>query len=211
MCVFQNRKENEMSTSKSQKRVEINSKSRHESEKLLDASIKMSQATAPTPADEPSVDDLKSICTLKGPDALTTIETRYGGLEKFLQLLRTDLQNGLDESAKSEMKRRANKFGRNEIAATASKSFVSLVLDAFKDATLIMLIICALISIGLAFYHTHDDNDNSDLSDRQLMASSKNSTLPALKSNFTQSRVHASSDETNIQWIEGTKIVSHAS
>lgn len=183
MCVFQERtsggKRFEMSV--------LRQFSRQESEKLL----------VKSPVDEPSVDDLKNLCALKGDDVKASILASYGGVEQLAQRLGTNLQEGLDETAKAEIKRRATKFGKNEIPTTDSKTFFTLVINALKDATLIMLMMCAFISIGLAFYHAQDEDENEFAQPKNLTSSS--STLRA--NNVTQA--HSSTDETSIQWIEG--------
>jgi len=52
-----------------------------------------------------------------------------------------------------EIERRRKIFGANEIPATPSKSFFRLVWEALQDATLIILLVSAVVSLGLSFYH----------------------------------------------------------
>ena len=59
--------------------------------------------------------------------------------------------------ADSDLKRRAEEFGRNEIPPKPPKSFLRLVWEAFQDVTLIILLIAAALSLGLSFYKPPDD------------------------------------------------------
>jgi Ca2+ transporting ATPase len=53
----------------------------------------------------------------------------------------------------SDIQRRYEEFGRNEIPPKPPKHFFRLVFEALQDVTLIILMIAAVISIGLSFYH----------------------------------------------------------
>ena len=44
-------------------------------------------------------------------------------------------------------------FGRNEIPPKPPKTFFRLMFEALQDTTLVILIICAIISFCLSFYH----------------------------------------------------------
>jgi magnesium-transporting ATPase (P-type) len=48
-------------------------------------------------------------------------------------------------------------FGRNEIPPKPPKTFFRLMFEALQDVTLVILIICAVISFGLSFYHPTDE------------------------------------------------------
>jgi len=58
-------------------------------------------------------------------------------------------------------------FGSNVIPPKPPKSFVQLVWEALQDVTLIILIVAAVISLGLSFYHSpsssHADSDGQYL------------------------------------------------
>ena len=47
-------------------------------------------------------------------------------------------------------------FGKNEIPPRAPKLFIQLAFEASQDTTLIILMVCAILSIGLSFYHPPD-------------------------------------------------------
>lgn len=52
-----------------------------------------------------------------------------------------------------EIENRRKIFGSNVIPPKPPKSFIRLVWEALHDVTLIILIVAALISLGLSFYH----------------------------------------------------------
>ena len=54
-------------------------------------------------------------------------------------------------------------FGRNEIPPKPPKTFLHLMFEALQDVTLVILIICAIISFCLSFYHPHEDNFEAEL------------------------------------------------
>jgi len=57
----------------------------------------------------------------------------------------------------ADLKRRAEEFGRNEIPPKPPKSFLRLVWEALQDATLVILLIAAALSLGLSFYQAPED------------------------------------------------------
>jgi magnesium-transporting ATPase (P-type) len=75
----------------------------------------------------------------------------YGGASQLCQRLHTDAKRGLAGDA-TDLEQRRKVFGRNEIPAAASQSFLDFVWDALHNTTLIVLIVCAVISLTLFFY-----------------------------------------------------------
>lgn len=53
----------------------------------------------------------------------------------------------------ADKKLRTETFGSNHIPPKPPKTFLQLVWEALQDVTLIILIIAALVSLGLSFYH----------------------------------------------------------
>jgi len=49
--------------------------------------------------------------------------------------------------------RRIDSFGSNVIPPKPPKRFLQLVWEALQDVTLVILIVAAIISLGLSFYH----------------------------------------------------------
>jgi Ca2+ transporting ATPase len=76
----------------------------------------------------------------------------YGDVTVLCHRLKTNAQDGCvgDDVDLTERRR---VFGRNVIPAPASKSFFQLVFEAVQDTTLLILLGCAVVSLGLSFYH----------------------------------------------------------
>ena len=89
-------------------------------------------------------------------------------------------------------------FGRNEIPPKAPKTFLRLMFEALQDVTLVILIICAVISFGLSFIHM-DDNTFKPDEDEHSKSSGEHS-LP-------RSSVFVLLEEANVEWIEGAAII----
>ena len=97
-----------------------------------------------------TVKDLKELMELKNADFKQKLNDDIGGLEELANKVKTNLLTGLDGS---DIASRSKYYGKNEIPPKPPKSIFRLAFEALQDATLIMLIICAVISIGLSFYH----------------------------------------------------------
>lgn len=78
---------------------------------------------------------------------------RHGHIEGLCRKLGTNSQTGLSSNNKTDLSARAAQFGRNEIPPKPPKSFFYLMFEAVQDTTLIILIISAIISLALSFYH----------------------------------------------------------
>ena len=57
--------------------------------------------------------------------------------------LSTDIEKGLTDE---EVKKRQEEFGKNELKAKKKKSLIQKFLEQFKDFTIIVLIIAAIVS-----------------------------------------------------------------
>jgi Ca2+ transporting ATPase len=110
--------------------------------------------------------DLIQLMKLRGIEAVQKIDQTYGGMKGLAERLHTDLVKGLPGDVK-DLNKRVLTYGKNEIPAKASKSFLALMLDAMKETTLVILIICAFVSIGLSFYHPPDDIVTEEKSDNK--------------------------------------------
>jgi Ca2+ transporting ATPase len=129
------------------------------------------------------MEDLKELMQLKGVEAVEKLNHKYSGAEMLAKMLKTSFKTGIS-GEKEDMNWRADTYGRNEIPAQPSKSIFRLAFEACRDPTLIMLMICAVISIGLSFYHPSTSDDS--------------------KKNF---RLGAGQKEQNLEWIEGVAII----
>ncbi|XP_030467077.1 calcium-transporting ATPase 12, plasma membrane-type-like [Syzygium oleosum] len=72
---------------------------------------------------------------------------QLGGIKQLASILMTNPENGLSGD-EADLIRRTNVFGANKYIKPPAKSFLSFVLDAFKDMTIIILIGCAVLSLA---------------------------------------------------------------
>jgi len=128
-----------------------------------------------------SLDELKKLMELKGNELKDRINKDLGGVEGLASQLKTNVQTGI-EGTKEEIQKRVKTFGRNEIPPKKPKTIFELAFEAVQDTTLIMLIICSIISIALSFYHPPDEQ-----LDEEIVTESK--------------------DMGNLEWVEGAAIM----
>ncbi|KAG6750637.1 hypothetical protein POTOM_045145 [Populus tomentosa] len=67
-----------------------------------------------------------------------------GGVIQVATILETDVKDGTREA---DAAFRRNVFGANRFKKPPSKSFLSFVIEAFKDPTIIILLVCAIMSL----------------------------------------------------------------
>ncbi|KAK3418388.1 hypothetical protein EUGRSUZ_H04346 [Eucalyptus grandis] len=72
---------------------------------------------------------------------------QLGGIKQIASNLMTNLENGLSGD-ETDLTHRTNLFGPNKYNKPPAKSFLSFVLDAFKDLIIIILIACAVLSLA---------------------------------------------------------------
>jgi Ca2+ transporting ATPase len=126
--------------------------------------------------------ELKDLMELKSIEAKQKILDDHGSIETFINKLHTNIQDGIP-GTKEDIEKRKKLYGKNEIPAKAPKSIFYLAFEAVQDPTLIMLIICSIISIGLSFYHPSDEK----LGEEYALTYAKNSS--------------------NLEWVEGAAIM----
>lgn len=80
-----------------------------------------------------------------------------GSPESLAEKLRTSITNGLEED-EEELNRRADVFGTNVPPEKEYTSFFGLVLEALNDATLIILVMAAVVSLLLGLLVREDEN-----------------------------------------------------
>ncbi|TKY60973.1 Calcium-transporting ATPase 12 [Spatholobus suberectus] len=73
--------------------------------------------------------------------------TQLGGVRELATLLETDVQRGIGGN-QADIDRRKRVLGVNVFQKPPSRGFLSFVLEAFKDATIIILLVCAVLSLG---------------------------------------------------------------
>jgi magnesium-transporting ATPase (P-type) len=99
-----------------------------------------------------NVMELRTLMECRGMEGHQKIETDYGGIQNLCKKLKTSQTQGLSGDP-ADLKQRHEIFGENVIPPRPPKTFLQLVWEAFQDVTLIILVIAALISLGLSFYH----------------------------------------------------------
>jgi magnesium-transporting ATPase (P-type) len=130
--------------------------------------------------------ELTSIMNLQSKsEEQNSIINSHGGIEGLFNKLKVDPAKGLSESD-IDFKQRQDQFGTNMIPIKATKTFTFLIWQAVQDTTLIVLIICAFISLILSFYND-TSTDTFDLKEEY--------------------RLHVSDKGPNIEWIEGLSIL----
>ncbi|KMT17182.1 hypothetical protein BVRB_2g040910 [Beta vulgaris subsp. vulgaris] len=70
----------------------------------------------------------------------------HGGLEGIASKISASLKDGVNSNL---IKQRQDIFGFNQFAEKPSKSFWNFVWDALQDLTLIILMVCAVVSVGV--------------------------------------------------------------
>ncbi|UJR32250.1 hypothetical protein I4U23_019715 [Adineta vaga] len=125
-----------------------------------------------------SLKELEGLMQTRGHEGVKELNDTYGGLSGLGQKLKSNLLTGLSND-ESDLALRVAAFGRNEIPPKPPKTFFALMFEALQDVTLVILIICAVISFGLSFYHPGGDTFEADVKPK----------------------------EANVEWIEGAAII----
>uniref|UniRef100_A0A8C2GLB0 Calcium-transporting ATPase n=1 Tax=Cyprinus carpio TaxID=7962 RepID=A0A8C2GLB0_CYPCA len=98
-----------------------------------------------------TLEELRSLMELRGPEALQKIQDSFGDAEGLCQRLKSSTSDGLSDNP-TDLEKRRQAFGQNFIPPKKAKTFLQLVWEALQDVTLIILEIAAIISLGLSFY-----------------------------------------------------------
>ncbi|CBI34171.3 unnamed protein product, partial [Vitis vinifera] len=72
---------------------------------------------------------------------------QFGGIKQLVAVLKTDEKDGID-GHEADLKHRRDVFGSNQYRRPPKKSFFSFVVEAFKDTIIIILMVCAILSLG---------------------------------------------------------------
>ncbi|CAF3983316.1 unnamed protein product, partial [Rotaria sp. Silwood2] len=125
-----------------------------------------------------TIEQLKALMELQGKDLLEKLNSStFNGVKGILEKLKVDSNKGLDSNNQEDLEQRRAIYGRNEIPPKPMKLFLRLCWDAFHDMLLVILLICAVVSIGLSFYKPPHQGDQ------------------------------AIEDKPNLEWIEGVAIL----
>ena len=96
-----------------------------------------------------TVKQLREMMEARNAEALQKFE-EAGGANGIASKLKTNVDKGICGDIEEEKKQRQEAFDVNYIPPKKPKSFLELAWEAMQDLTLIILIICAFISIALA-------------------------------------------------------------
>ncbi|KAK5786225.1 putative calcium-transporting ATPase 13, plasma membrane-type [Gossypium arboreum] len=90
--------------------------------------------------------DQKTLTEVVREKSLETL-SKLGGVKQIAASLETDKKDGISAN-EADLAHRVNVFGANRYQKPPKKSFFSFVYEAFKDTTIIILLVCAVLSLG---------------------------------------------------------------
>lgn len=96
----------------------------------------------------------------RGKDAARSLRNHYGTTDELCRRLRSSPSEGLYDAEDIDKRRRI--FGCNVIPPKPPKTFLALVIEAVQDATLMILIGAAIISLILPFVIVDEKKNTSD-------------------------------------------------
>lgn len=100
-----------------------------------------------------TTEQLKILMELRGKELMDKLKTpEYNGIKGILEKLKVDGNNGLSSTNEQDLEQRRTAYGKNEIPPKPMKSFLKLCWEALHDMLLVILLVCAVFSIGLSFY-----------------------------------------------------------
>lgn len=110
-----------------------------------------------------TLEQLNEVMELRGKDLMEKLNSsEYNGVKGILEKLKVDGEKGLDSNNEQDLEQRRTAYGRNEIPPKPMKSFIRLCWDALHDMLLIILLVCAVVSIGLSFYRPPEEGSESE-------------------------------------------------
>ncbi|EXB93242.1 Calcium-transporting ATPase 12, plasma membrane-type [Morus notabilis] len=92
--------------------------------------------------------DPKALSDMLRGKNLESLKSQFGGVKGLAAILESDVKGGIGSTAEADLMRRKNVFGANEYQKPPAKNFLSFVLDALKDTVIMILLACAVISLG---------------------------------------------------------------
>lgn len=92
--------------------------------------------------------DPKALSDMLRGKNLESLKSQFGGVKGLAAILESDVKGGIGSTAEADLMRRKNVFGANEYQKPPAKNFLRFVLDAFKDTVIMILLACAVISLG---------------------------------------------------------------
>lgn len=129
-----------------------------------------------------SISTLRQLMDHNGPDGAGQIVQQFGTVHQFCDQLCTSSEDGLTGNPQ-DLAHRRQCFGSNVIPPKPSKSFLYLVWEALNDATLIILLCSAIISLGLSFYSPPSETD-AEINNTRILIKSNNKFSYKQQNNF---------------------------
>jgi len=109
-----------------------------------------------------TLQELREMMEVRGHEAYNKLQNDYGGVLELCKRLYTSPNEGSSGSP-ADIQRRVDVFGSNVIPPKPPKTFLQLVWEALQDVTLIILIVAAIISLGLSFYHPPQSEEDIEI------------------------------------------------
>lgn len=101
-----------------------------------------------------TIPQLKSLMELRGKDMMEKLKSpEFNGVRGILEKLKVDGNKGLTSTNAEDLEQRRSAYGLNEIPPKPAKSFIKLCWEALCDMILGILMLCAMVSFALSFYH----------------------------------------------------------
>ncbi|XVE62819.1 hypothetical protein DITRI_Ditri06bG0150600 [Diplodiscus trichospermus] len=91
--------------------------------------------------------DAQGLARMVKEKNLQSLNDQYGGVKQVATLLQSDLKNGIPGDD-IDIGIRTKVFGANKYQQKPANSFFSFVLEAFKDTIIIILLVCAVLSLA---------------------------------------------------------------
>ncbi len=117
-----------------------------------------------------TTDQLRALMELRGKELLEKFNSsEYNGIQGLLEKLKVDGNKGLDSNNEEDLEQRRIAYGKNEIPPKPMKSFLTLCWEALHDMLLVILLVCAVVSIGLSFYKPPHEGHAGQHDERKWM------------------------------------------
>jgi len=142
-----------------------------------------------------TIKQLREMMEARNAEALEKY-VENGGAAGIAKRLKTCVDKGIHGDIAEEIQSRQNAFDVNYIPPKKPKSFWELAWEAMQDLTLIILIICAFISIALATIQFISHQNSGPTEDKQCEAIDPDGS--SLSESTSQSR---SGEEVQISWV----------
>ena len=104
-----------------------------------------------------TVEELKEVMEARGEEGAMKVK-EMGGVAGFVRKLRSDERSGLTGE---DFELRREVFGSNTLPKAKQKTFLALAWEALKAPILLVLVVCAGLSMGFSFYKA-DSEGNTD-------------------------------------------------